>query len=274
MTENTTPTVYTNARIKSYPSKAVVQVANQSIFPLIPGVSQPREYDVSPPGMAADPDRSREESQRRAAARVRDIALCNRFEYFFTWTLDGSLIDRYDSEAIYVKVRNFLGNAVKRKGFYYVLVPEYHTLKEGEEPPAIHMHGLCSLGDVPITRALDKAGRPLSDKHGRPIYNMTAWTWGYSTCVPLDENYERAANYIVKYITKSEEKIFGKWYLSSRNLIKHPEIIPLDAMRYDEFRDCEKLKNKVQYEAKIYDDCNGGLYLITEEFPPLQPEEP
>lgn len=119
MTENTTPAVYTNARIKSYPGKAVVQVASKPIFQYIPGLSQPRGYDVSPPGMAEDPDRAKEESQRRAAARVRDIALCNQFEYFFTWTLDGTLIDRYDPETIYPKVRNFLNNAVKRKGFAY-----------------------------------------------------------------------------------------------------------------------------------------------------------
>ena len=273
MTENTTPAVYTNARIKSYPGKAVVQVASKPIFQYTPGLSQPRGYDVSPPGMAEDPDRAKEESQRRAAARVRDIALCNQFEYFFTWTLDGTLIDRYDPETIYPKVRNFLNNAVKRKAFAYVLVPDYHTLQEGEDIRAIHMHGLCILGEVPITRARNKAGKPLSDRSGRPIYNMTSWTWGYSTCVPLDQNYERAVNYVVKYVTKTEEKIFGKWYLSSRNLVKHPEVIPLDPIRYDEFRDTEKLKTNVQYEAKIYESFDDGLCIITEEFPPLQPEE-
>ena len=71
MTENTTPAVYTNARIKSYPGKAVVQVASKPIFQYTPGLSQPRGYDVSPPGMAEDPDRAKEESQRRAAARVK-----------------------------------------------------------------------------------------------------------------------------------------------------------------------------------------------------------
>ena len=78
MTENTTPAVYTNARIKSYPGKAVVQVASKPIFQYTPGLSQPRGYDVSPPGMAEDPDRAKEESQRRAAARVRDIAQIGR----------------------------------------------------------------------------------------------------------------------------------------------------------------------------------------------------
>ena len=91
--------------------------------------------------------------------------------------------------------------------------------------------------------------------------------------MPLDQNYERAVNYVVKYVTKTEEKIFGKWYLSSRNLVKHPEVIPLDPIRYDEFRDPEKLKTNVQYEAKIYESFDDGLCIITEELPPLQPEE-
>ena len=42
---------------------------------------------------------------------------------------------------------------------------------------------------------------------------------------------------------------------------------------YDKFRDPEKLEKNVQYEAQIYEDFSGGLYMITEEFPPLQPEE-
>lgn len=65
---------------------------------------------------------------------------------------------------------------------------------------------------------------------------MTAWTWGFSTCVRLDENYERAVNYVSKYITKSDTKIFGKWYLSSRCLKKRPDIYPLERIPYDEYK--------------------------------------
>ena len=39
---------------------------------------------------------------------------------------------------------------------------------------------------------------------------MIDWKWGFSTCVPLDDNYERTVNYVTKYITKAEDKIFGK----------------------------------------------------------------
>lgn len=180
--------------------------------------------------------------------------------------LTGELLDRYSPELVYAKVKTFLGNAVRRKGFAYVLVPEYHKLRPGEDRPAIHIHGLCSLGAVPIVRAISPGGRALSDKQGRPIFNMPTWTWGHSTCVPLDLQYERAVNYVIKYIGKSDEKIFGKWYLSSRGLRKSPEIIPLAPIRYDEFKDQHKLNVHEQNESRIYD----GLRIITEELPPLE----
>lgn len=279
---------YTNARIKCYPSKAVLQVANCPLFPVAkegnatacdsppnspdtPAPStdppDPPDREPTPRAPAKDPVRSKDESKWRARASVTDIALLNQFSYFFTWTLNGDLIDRYDAEQVSRKVQTFLCNATQRKGFQYVLVPEYHKQKKGEDRPAIHMHGLCNLGAVQIERALSKNGRKRSNKQGRPIYNMTDWKWGFSTCVPLDENYDRTVNYVTKYITKAENKIFGKWYLCSRGLIKKPEIITLEPIPFREFRDEEKLKMHQQFENEIF----GGVKIISEQNPPLEP---
>lgn len=219
--------------------------------------------------MPKDPARSKEESKRRARASVYDIALLNPFSHFFTWTLDGSLIDRYNAEQVSKKVQTFLRNATQRKGFQYVLVPEYHKRKKGEDKPAIHMHGLCNLGDVQIERALTKRGRPRIDKYGRPIFNMTDWKWGFSTCVPLDGDYERTVNYVTKYITKAADKIFGKWYLCSRKLVKQPKIITLERIPFQEFRDVEKLNVHEQYETELY----NGVKIVSEPLPPLEPIE-
>lgn len=265
MANNNDSPTYTNARLKAYPDKTLLQVATSPIFPYVSGVSRKRPYDVPPPGCAKDHNRALEESKRRAKARVQDIALCNHFEYLFTWTLDGKLIDRYDAKVIYSKVKNFLGNTVKRKDFTYVLVPEFHKQKSWESKAAIHMHGLCSLGKVPIVRAVSKSGKPLYDEHNRPIFNMPTWTWGFSTCVPIDDQYERTAHYVTKYITKSNEKIFGKWYLASRNIAKRPQMIPLEPMQYHVFRDAQKLERYEQTESKIY----PGLSIITEKLPAL-----
>ena len=257
---------YTNARLKAYPAKTVMQVASKDIFPLSSDTRVTRPYEVSPPGKAKNPERSLAESKRRAVAHVRDIALCNHFGFMLTWTLDGTLIDRYDPATVYKKTRYFLSNAVQRKGFQYILVPEYHRRKANEPTPAIHMHGLCILGNVPIARAISPAGKLIYDDAGRPVYNMVAWKWGFTSCVPIDEQYERAANYVVKYINKSNEKIFGKWFLSLRDLIKSPEIIPLAPVDYTDFRDPVKLKVHEQNEAEIY----PGLSIVSEEYPALE----
>lgn len=248
----------TNARIKLYAEKVTMQVSNDSIFPTSTWESvdhgRKREYDVPPKGQAAYPLRSREESKRRAKSKVRDIALCNKFQYMFTWTLDPKQVDRTDPEAVYKKVRSFLTNATQRRGFAYVAIPEYHKLKPGEDKPGIHFHGLCSLGDVEIVRSM-KRNRPRCDKHGRPVYNMTDWGLGWSTVVPLDSDYERAVNYITKYITKQDEKIFGKYYLSSRSLKKSPDIIPIDqGVELSDFVDSDKLQSGQQHESTVYRD--------------------
>ena len=107
--------VTTNARMKKYLNKAVVQVANADVFPACNyelydskiADKRKRSYDVPPKGQAVNPQRALEESQRRAASKIRDIALCNHFTHFFTWTLSSDMIDRYDVQEIYKKLRVF-----------------------------------------------------------------------------------------------------------------------------------------------------------------------
>ena len=223
--------IVSNARVKDYPSLSVLQVANAPIFREKGYEAAERPYDVPTKGNAKDPEQALISSRQRAKAAIRDIALCNRFSYFFTCTLAPDTVDRYDAAAVEKQVLTFLKNASYRKGFSYVCVPERH--RDG----AIHLHGLCNLGRVRITRAVNPhTSIPLSTNSGQPIFNMLDWKLGFSTCIPIDERYERTCNYITKYISKSGEKIFGKWYLSSRDLKKHPDIsiIPY-GMDYDGF---------------------------------------
>lgn len=223
--------ISSNARVKEYPSQIVLQIANAPIFREKGWEGQKRPYDVAPKGKGKDPQRALAVSRARAKAAVRDIAMCNQFSYFFTWTLSPEKIDRYDSEKVGKAVQTFLKNVSHRKGFSYLCVPELH--KDG----AIHIHGLCNLGGVKIMRAINHHTKEfLSTDRGQPIYNMTDWSLGYSTCIPIDENYERTCNYLAKYFTKDSCKIFGKWYFSSRNLVKHPPTsIIAGGMDYDLF---------------------------------------
>ena len=266
----------TNARAKVYLSKITLQVANSNIFPTaqwekplqwekpeIPYDPLDGEFGVEKECCSpVDKERSMQESKRRAKSKVRDIALCNRFQYMFTWTLDPKRVDRTDPAAVYAKVRGFLTHMTQRKGFTYVVIPEYHKLKQGEDKPGIHFHGLCSLGSVQIERSM-KRKRPRLDKSGRPVFNMTDWSLGWSTVVPLDADYDRAVNYITKYITKQETKILGKYYLSSRCLKKSPDIIPIDdGVSFYDFRDDEKLEQGKQYESSIFRD----IKIVSEDY--------
>lgn len=229
MLHATESAISSNARMKSYPVCSVLQVANAPIFRESGWEPKQRSYDVPPKGKAKNTARSLEVSRARARGAVRDIALCNPFTHFFTWTLDAKLIDRYNDDVVKKKLENTLRNLVRRRSFRYVCVPERH--KDG----ALHFHGLCILGNVRLERASTPSGRLLSTNHGQPIYNMKDWPWGFSTCIPIDENYLRTVNYLLKYISKDGEKIFGKWYLSARDLRKKPDIFLLGGMEFDSF---------------------------------------
>lgn len=255
---------YTNARFKEYPNKTLVQICTKNIFGTgTGGIKAERPYAVSPPGEAKNPERSMEESCRRARAKVMDLACCNHFDYMATLTINGKILDRYDADAVYDKLRTFLSNAVQRHGFQYILVPEYHQQKAWEQRPAIHLHGLCTLGTLEVQRAFSPyTGKPLYTQRGnREVFNLPAWTWGFSALVKLDKDYEKAAGYICKYITKGNIKVFGKRYLSSRCLRRGPNIIPLEPVEYYRFRDEGKIEAGIQFEYEIFED----LRIITEE---------
>lgn len=156
---------------------------------------------------AANDDRAR----RRARAKVRDLALCNRFEWFVTLTLDRSKVDRYDMSAIERRLSRWLDNAVRRRGVRYVLVPERH--KDG----AIHFHGLMSGN-------LDFVDSGHKDAQGHPIFNAKAWKMGFSAAIRVYGNYPQAVAYVCKYIGKQGDKPGGRWYFSGGSL-RQPEVI-------------------------------------------------
>lgn len=224
--------ISSNARVLEYPfADAVMQVANCPIFRAPGWECRQRPYAVPPKGQAKDPERAAISSRCRAKREVRDIALCNRFTHFITWTLNGEQLDRYGTEAVRKAVLTWLKNASCRKGFRYLIIAERH--KDG----AIHFHGLCIPGSTRLVRAVSPhTGLPLSTNGGQPIYNMTDWRYGFSTCIPIDDHYERACNYLVKYFEKDFCKIFGKWYFASRDLVRKPQISLIDGgVPYDDF---------------------------------------
>jgi hypothetical protein len=168
--------------------------------------------------------------------RVFEYAMLNDFEYFFTWTLDKELIDRYDPKEVAEKMQAFLRNKVQRNNLKYIVVPEHH--KDG----AIHAHGFFS-GDL----KMKNSGK--LDSKGRTIWNILDWKYGFSTAVRISGSYEKACQYITKYIEKCDKMIFGNFYYAGgHGLIREPETHLFDS----EFREV----NAETYNIEIAEDFN------------------
>ena len=174
-------------------------------------------------------------AMRRAKEHIFDLVACNDWKYFCTLTLDPKEYDSSDIDFVRVKLRSWLKNCQQRKGLEYVLVPEYH--KDGEK---IHAHLLindCGLelvdsGTVAVPTYKDPIKIETADKFGipedqrKPVYNIPSWKYGWTTAIKTyGVNQIRTACYLMKYITKGSDKIFGKYYWSSKGIRREPQTI-------------------------------------------------
>ena len=174
---------------------------------------------------------NRMDSIKRAKDKVFDIVYQNEFKYFVTLTLrESNNVDRTNPKDVIRVLSKWLNNAVTRKGLQYILIPEYHHDSGG-----IHAHAL--INDC---FRLEDSGRRIY--HGKawkiedlekyrvytgglkPVYNIPDWKYGFSTAIPLDGEVARVAYYITKYVTKDIQKIFGKFFWSSKNIVRDTDV--------------------------------------------------
>lgn len=179
-----------------------------------------------------------EHSLHRAKSKIFDLVMCNSWSYFFTGTFQEYDL-RHDKKKVLAKMRKWLNNNVERKGLHYLLVAEYSPLNKN-----IHFHGLfddCGLTYLDSgTYICDKFKKPvklktlqnlgISSDTCKKVYNIKEWqdSFGFCTAIPLYGNKVAIARYITKYITKDNDKIFGKYYWSSKNLVREPDIVLFD----------------------------------------------
>lgn len=186
-------------------------------------------------------------SIRRSKDLVKAIGNMNDWDYFFTGTFDKEKVgDRKDLEKLKKSTLEFFKNQSKKYGIKYLLIPELH--KDG----ALHWHGL--IRDVNGQLKLTDSGKKYNS---RIIYNMDSWNKykGFNTCVEIgkeDDDKMAVSNYITKYISKNDERIFDKYYYSSQGLVNHPKISYLE---YDElpidFFDDDVYENPICYMKTI-----------------------
>lgn len=162
-----------------------------------------------------DKDEVERISLSRSKNSVKELCLCNDFEYFITLTVSSKFdyYNRYDLEDCIDKVKKLM-KAYKRKSkdFKYIYIIEKH--KDG----AYHFHGMCK-GILSEDRYKNKDGFYSShffDKLGRNSFDFI-------------DDYNKCCSYITKYITKECCRTeSGRVYFCSRGLKRAEEELMID----------------------------------------------
>ena len=151
------------------------------------------------------------ESLSRTKSRIFELALCNNFEFFCTFTFSGASFDRKCLKDCYSAFANFIRVLNRKDNFNvrYLLIPEKH--KSGDW----HLHGLIKglpaselHQFVPDDWDLSK-GHKIPKyiinavKKGRKVYHWTTATsrFGWNTFESV-RSAMAVSKYITKYITK------------------------------------------------------------------------
>lgn len=161
----------------------------------------------------------------RAKSKVKELSMCNDWDWFFTGTLDSKKYNREDLGKYHKNltrwIRNYnMLNDVKIK---FVFVPELH--KDGK---SWHVHGLLSGLPVEHLKQFklgDKMGKYIAEKvkKGEEVYNWEKYfkKFGFCDLEPI-KNHDRVCGYLTKYISKdlykSVTELNAHTYYCSRGL--------------------------------------------------------
>lgn len=192
-------------------------------------------------------------SLSRSRRVVLELALCNDWEWFCTFTLSGAKYDRKDLEGWYKRFTQWIRDQRKKYGadLKYVLVPEQH--KDG----SWHMHGLFScVGDFLVSfQKLRSQGEKIPDKLVKGgYYNWPDYQkkFGYCSFGPV-KNRVAVGFYVTKYITKSlQESCIGvgfHLYYASQGLNRA-------TLHGDVYGECSSLD---KFLVNHYDFCSTGM---------------
>lgn len=144
----------------------------------------------------------------RARSRIYELAYCNYWDFFTTFTIDKKNFDRYDLE----KYHKSWSQWVRDYNRKYGLKIRYLTIPEKHEDGAWHEHGFISglplehltafdIADYLPVYILDKL------KAGQQVYNWLPYAqkFGWVDFEPI-KNHEAVSKYITKYISKDLTK--------------------------------------------------------------------
>ena len=148
------------------------------------------------------------QSISRAKSRIFELAICNEFTHFCTFTLDKMKRDRDDlaafRKAFAQMVRNL--NRARDEKIKYLVIPEPH------EKGGWHMHGLLkglTAADLTEFKLSDRIPERIKRtiRAGEKVYNWERYarSFGYFTATEI-KNSAACSRYVTKYITKDMSK--------------------------------------------------------------------
>lgn len=211
----------------------------RSILEVNPDIYKLHEYKTNLKNFSVSEEEKQRITNSRRKRRIKEIALCNDFQFFGTITISSKLdyCNRFDLEECATELKKRM-KAYKRKykDFQFVYVFEEHKNK------AYHVHGLFKgLSDLYI------------NKYGY-LNSEFFDDLGYNSFSKI-KDYNKACNYITKYISKNPIIVeSGYLYHCSRNLKKPVTEIMIDEDLENIFgnRDVYENGKKVGEEPDYY----------------------
>lgn len=161
------------------------------------------------------------ESDRTSISRtkrnIREISLCNDFEYFATITVNSANADRFSLDECQELLRKkFKKLKRKNNNFAYIFITEKH--KDG----AFHFHGLLKGIDDFYINSNGYLSHKIFDEIGFNSFSKI-------------KDYVKCCNYITKYITKDcVRNTAGTVYISSRGL-KKADVYDYKVLDFDDY---------------------------------------
>lgn len=194
----------------------------------------------------------------RTRSKVFELAECNPWELFVTFTLDAKKYDRHDLQNFIGDLSHFIRNYKASKGvnIKYLLIPEQH------QDGAWHMHGFLMglpLSHLTPFRKSDRITKKIRARlaNGIQVYTWKAYAerFGFAD-IEVIENPEAVSKYITKYITEDLGRavcdLNAHMYYCSKGLQKAELLLVAPMKRGLENPDFEneyvKVKNFTDYE--------------------------
>lgn len=202
----------------------------------------------------------------RARSTIQELVLCNPWELFVTFTIDGNKFDRYDLNKYAQAFSKWINNMNYRQNLAirYLLIPEPHR------DNAWHMHGFM-MGIPPdqltpfqleeniprrIKRRILKGFHPMD-------WELYRQKFGWVSVEPI-LSVERSASYVTKYITKqllqSKVELNHHVFYASKHL-KRSEIVCQDFLAREFTPDYQNDYVKV----KMFDTLEEPLQYFSKE---------